>query len=221
MSYLPHPISTVIFADGEVPSEELASYVLSRASQVIVTDGALSNYYRLTERDPEVVIGDGDSVSTELLERHHLTFTRVDDQMTNDLTKAVHHALRKGWRSITILGGTGLREDHTVANIFLLMDYYESGAEVQMVSDYGTFVPFSGERFFDVPQGLEVSFFSQDHLPMSAEGVTYPFHKAIYPKHWQMTLNSVTECPIRLEAEGIALLYVASERYVPREEVKV
>ncbi len=36
-----------------------------------------------------------------------------------------------------------------------------------------------------------------------------------------MTLNSVTECPIRLEAEGIALLYVASERYVPREEVKV
>ena len=101
------------------------------------------------------------------------------------------------------------------------MDYYESGAEVQMVSDYGTFVPFSGERCFDVPQGLEVSFFSQGHLPMSAEGVTYPFHKAIYPKQWQMTLNSVTECPIRLEAEGIALLYVASERYVPREEVKV
>lgn len=51
MRYLPHPISTVIFADGEAPSEELASSVLSRASHVIVTDGALSNYYRLTERD--------------------------------------------------------------------------------------------------------------------------------------------------------------------------
>ena len=135
MRYLPHPISTVIFADGEAPSEELASSVLSRASRVIVTDGALSNYYLFTERDPEVVIGDGDSVATELLERHHLTFTRVDDQMTNDLTKAVHHALRKGWRSITILGGTGLREDHTVANIFLLMDYYESGACLLYTSD--------------------------------------------------------------------------------------
>ena len=45
MRYLPHPISTVIFADGEAPSEELASSVLSRASRVIVTDGALSNYY--------------------------------------------------------------------------------------------------------------------------------------------------------------------------------
>ena len=56
---------------------------------------------------------------------------------------------------------------------------------------------------------------------MSAEGVTDPFHKAIYPKHWQMTLNSVTECPIRLEAEGIALLYVASERYIPRDEITI
>lgn len=222
--FLRYPVETVVFAHGTPPSKELADALLTRATQVIVTDGALTDYLRLTDRLPEVVIGDGDSVSRELLERHGLTFIRIDEQLTNDLTKAVMYALGRGWQTITILGGTGRREDHTIGNIFLLEDYHEAGARVQMVSDYGTFVPFTGRLEAEIPLGREISLFSQDHRPMSAEGVAYPFDKdrgSTFDRMWQMTLNSVTEVPIRLETEGRALLYVACEDYIPRSEIEV
>lgn len=221
MNRLHYPIDTVILAHGEEPSQELADLILPRARRIIVTDGALANYYHLTTREPDVVIGDGDSVSPVLLREHRLTFTRIDEQMTNDLTKAVTYALREGWRRITILGGTGLREDHTIGNIFLLLDYLEMGAEVQMLSEEGIFVPFSGRLEVELPLGQEISLFAQDRQPMSARGVAYPFEHKVFPKLWQMTLNSVTESPVVLETEGVALLYVAQEKYTPRESITV
>lgn len=221
MRYLHHTIETVILAHGAEPSRALADLILPQASRIIVTDGALDNYYHLTTREPDVVIGDGDSVSPELLREHRLTFTRIDEQMTNDLTKAVTYALREGWRRITILGGTGLREDHTIGNIFLLLDYLEAGAEVQMLSEEGIFVPFSGRLEVELPIGQEISLFAQDRQPMSARGVAYPFERKVFPKLWQMTLNSVTESPVVVETAGVALLYIAREKYVPRENITV
>lgn len=221
MRYLYHPIETVILAHGAEPSQALVDLILPQASQIVITDGALESYYHLTTREPDAVIGDGDSVSPELLREHRLTFTRIDEQMTNDLTKAVTYALREGWRRITILGGTGLREDHTIGNVFLLLDYLEMGAEVQMLSEEGIFIPFSGRLKVELPIGQEISLFAQDRQPMSARGVAYPFEKQIFPKLWQMTLNSVTKSPIELETEGVALLYIAQEKYTPRESITV
>lgn len=221
MTRLHYPIDTVILAHGEEPSQELADLVLPRARHIIVTDGALANLYHLTDREPDVVIGDGDSVSGEMLEEHHLTFIRVDDQMTNDLTKAVTYALHEGWHRITILGGTGRREDHTIANAFLLLDYLEMGAEVQMVSEEGVFIPFGGRLEIDLPIGQEISLFAQDQQPMSARGVAYPFEHRVFPKLWQMTLNCATTSPVELETAGVALLYIAQEKYTPRDRITV
>jgi thiamine pyrophosphokinase len=220
-TFLHYPIDTVVFAHGAPPSPELAAQVLPAARRVLVTDGALTNYLDLTDRLPEVVIGDGDSVSPELLREHGLTFTRIDEQMTNDLTKAVTHALAKGWGPITIIGATGLREDHAISNAFLLLDYLDAGAKVQMVTDYGTFLPFAGRLELDLPIGQEISLFAQDHKPMSAAGVAFPFERKTFTRMWQMTLNIVTESPVRLETEGEALLYVAREQAVPRDKIKI
>ena len=61
----------------------------------------------------------------------------MEDQEINDLTKSVRFAHTQGYREVLILGATGLREDHTLGNISLLMDYAHLFKRVEMLSDYG------------------------------------------------------------------------------------
>ena len=59
------------------------------------------------------------------------------DQETNDQTKAVNYLMEKGFRRIAIVGATGRREDHTLGNISLLMEYMRMGQKYVMYTDYG------------------------------------------------------------------------------------
>ena len=56
---------------------------------------------------PNMIIGDGDSLSVEnrMLYKDRLLY--VADQETNDLTKAIRFLLGKNFRNVVILGATG------------------------------------------------------------------------------------------------------------------
>lgn len=202
----------LIVAHGKVYRDRTTHRLLREADHVIVCDGALSRYINVTTRKPDIVIGDGDSVVKEDLERVGVDFVLVEDQETNDLTKAVNYALDKGWHEISVVGATGRREDHTVGNIFLLPEYMRAGARVRFYSKHGMMMPFEGSITLDLLRGQGISIFATEHKPMSARGVMYPFENRVFTQLWQATLNQVTEPIVELYSEGPALVYVSAER---------
>ena len=132
----------VILANGEYPTHVLPLKILEEAKFVVCCDGA-ANEYILRGHTPDIIIGDGDSLSPENKTRFSDIIHHIADQETNDQTKAVHFLQEKGYQRIAIVGATGKREDHTLGNISLLLDYMKSGMEVRTVTDYGVFIPAS------------------------------------------------------------------------------
>ncbi|MDO5035708.1 MAG: thiamine diphosphokinase [Porphyromonas sp.] len=207
--YLPQ---AVVVAHGEMVGDAETQRLLEQSEHVVVCDGALERYLELTDRMPDAVVGDGDSVQEELLTKLGLTMVQVAEQETNDLTKSVRYALEQGWRRLSIVGGTGKREDHMLGNFSLLADYhFELGAEVRMSSQYGLFVPFTGELTVDLIRGQQLSFFALEQVPMSVEGVLYPFEGQVFDRLWQATLNEALGGEVRVHAAGRAMIYISND----------
>lgn len=133
LSFVPE---AVVVGNGEFPSHPFPLSVLDQAPCVVCCDGG-TNALVESGRVPSWIVGDGDSLSEENRIRFQDRIHRVPDQETNDQTKAVSFLASQGIRRIAILGATGKREDHTLGNISLLMEYQQMGLEVVMLTDYG------------------------------------------------------------------------------------
>lgn len=198
---------TVILASGLFPTTERALRYLREADFLACCDGA-ANDCVAAGFEPDVIVGDGDSIAPNVMERYADRVVRIAEQETNDLSKTFHHCLQLGRRdSFVILGATGKREDHALANLALLMDYAEEHADVMMVSDFGTFYPCCDTKRLSVNPGQEVSIWNFGASYFSAEGLMYPLYD--FTKLWQGTLNVATRPDIAVHAKGNFLLYVA------------
>ena len=148
----------VSVANGRFPSAELPLRLLKEAKTIIACDGAVKTLYEKGIH-PDAIVGDLDSIPAGLRERYADRIHHVEDQEINDLTKSVRFAHTQGYREVLILGATGLREDHTLGNISLLMDYAHLFKRVEMLSDYGLFTPILETTSFASYPGQQISIF--------------------------------------------------------------
>ena len=187
-----HPTTIAIVAAGEFPRSASVLRLLDEADMIVCCDSAAVALVA-SGREPDLIVGDMDSLPAELLERYASRIRTVTEQDDNDLTKAFRTAMEFSPTRIHILGATGLREDHTLGNISLLARYAaETGSkcEIDLVSDYGTFVAARGGRTFASIPGQEISIFAFDNsLRMTAEGLEYPLDGVVFDSLWKATLN--------------------------------
>ena len=187
-------MTTVILANGEFPYSERTAALLKQADRIICCDGAAE---RLLAAGivPDLIVGDMDSLPLPLQERFAGIIRPDKDQETNDLTKAFKAAVDPLPEAIHILGATGKREDHTMANVSLLADYAAelagSGCDIDMITESGVFRAFCAkDAVFSCPAGIEISIFAFDNsLRISCEGLLYDTSKVAFDTLWKATLN--------------------------------
>lgn len=196
----------VILADGEFPVHKRALAVLKGCRKVICCDGAAAKLISSGIRYPDYVVGDLDSLLPELLESLGDRVVRVAAQDTNDLTKAFDFAVSKGFEKITILGATGLREDHTLGNISLLMSYSEK-ADVEMLTNFGRFVALRETTTLASFAGQQVSIFSLNpDVPLTFSGLKWDIENRPLKSWWEGTLNEAVSDHFTVSFEGAAVV---------------
>ena len=195
----------VIVAGGEFPTAPQPLEILQSAPYVVCCDGAADRYIA-TGRVPDAIVGDGDSISAENREKFAHLLHIISEQESNDQTKAVRYLLEHGMRRIAIVGATGRREDHTIGNISLLIEYARKGSEVCSFTDHGVFVPCNGTTTHKCRKGQQVSIFSITARDLSAEGLLYPIYD--FNNWWQGTLNECTGDEFTIKATGEYLLFI-------------
>lgn len=204
--------TAVIIGNGEFPKKEYPGYVISRADYLVCCDGALAKYLRNSEkifgrlREPDAVIGDMDSLGAALKRRYGHLIVHEAEQETNDQTKALRHIIRNvpDVSEIYITGATGLREDHTIGNISLLMEYTRafdlSGINITMVSDYSVIFPITDSIELDCGTGRRISILTPDNsLRIKSKGLEWPTDDVIFDNWWKATLNRASEDTVKLE----------------------
>lgn len=207
--------TAVIVGNGQFPKKEYPLYLLESADYVVCCDGALDTYLRHFSgrnlRRPDVVIGDMDSLSKKTAERFRDIAVKIDEQETNDQSKAFHYILEHfpDVDTIHILGATGKREDHTIGNLSLLMEYAREmrrqdcgrTVSVDIVSDWSTAFAITDTCTLDVGEGRSVSIICPDNsLNIKSEGLVWPTDNVVFDNLWQATLN-------RASADRISLTF--------------
>ena len=198
---------TAILANGNFPSNPLALSILNNCKYLVCCDGATNNLTN-TSRLPDAIVGDCDSLSEENQIRFADIIHRIPEQETNDLTKAVRFCLKQGRKELTILGATGKREDHTIANISLLCEYMND-ADVEMITSYGVFNGIGSTSLFESYKGQQVSLFCIDQSIVTSHNLLYAIEKRIFTNWWQATLNESTSDEFTIETNGRMIVYRA------------
>ena len=201
--------------NGQFPKKEYPLYLLESADCVVCCDGALDTYLRHFRgrnlRRPDVVVGDMDSLSKKTAERFRDIAVKIDEQETNDQSKAFHYILEHfpDVDTVHILGATGKREDHTIGNLSLLMEYAREMRRqdcgrtvfVDIVSDWSTAFAITDTCTLDVGEGRSVSIICPDNsLNIKSEGLVWPTDNVVFDNLWQTTLN-------RASADRISLTF--------------
>ena len=195
----------VIIGGGEYPKTDIPLNIIKNTPYIVCCDGAADSFIAMGAI-PNAIVGDGDSISSENRERFSHLLHIISEQESNDQTKAIRFCLEQGKKRIAIVGATGKREDHTIGNISLLIEYARAGVEVSSFTDYGVFIPCNGNTTHRCRKGQQVSIFSITAKNMSAEGLLYPIYD--FTNWWQGTLNECTSEEFTINAEGEYLLFL-------------
>ena len=211
----------VIICDGNFPKTEYPRYLIRCADFIVCCDGALTKFIRNskgifgTERLPDLVIGDMDTLSVQMQKKYASIIIKENEQDHNDQTKAIRWVLNniRDIEAIHILGATGGRADHTIGNLSLLMEYTRmfdlKDIILESVSDEGTAFPITDTFEFECGQGREISIFSPDNtLKIKSTGLEYPTEDVVFDNWWKATLNKAAEDKVKLEFshKSIALI---------------
>lgn len=191
---------TVVVANGEVPDSELSLSILNDKRRIVCCDGALQKLLSINII-PDVVVGDGDSLDREELSRHNIPYHADRSEEYNDLQKALKYCMANGYDDVLLLGCSGLREDHFIANLSILVMYSEK-MRLAMLTEHGVFNVMRGTSMFRSVPGLQVSVFPSNlHTRLSFSGLKYPVNNRSFNWLWEGSLNEALGDAFTVEAD--------------------
>lgn len=195
----------VILANGEYPWHQQPLTVLENAPYIICCDGAADTLLQ-HGRQPEAIIGDGDSIHAATRSQYQAIFHHRPDQNSNDQSKAVTFALQQGKTAPAIVGACGKRDDHALANIALLMHYLQQGYCIPSFSNYGVFIPARDNTTFISHPGQQISVFNFSARDMQSQGLRYGLYDLQY--FYQGALNEALADTFTINACGDYLVFL-------------
>lgn len=173
----------IVIVSGGTISEQVLKHIQDTDYLIGADQGALTLIeYGLT---PDLALGDFDSVSEDQLIRIQLNskqFNSCDpvDKNYTDTELALQRAIRMQPSSILLLGATGTRFDHTLANIHLLRSALAHHIPMAILDDHNKIqlldssltITQEGYKYVSLlPLSMEVS-------GIDLDGFAYPLHQA-------------------------------------------
>ena len=218
--------TAVIIGGGEFPRKPYPRELVLRADVIVCCDGnALKAFLRNRKsifgdesREPDAVVGDMDSMTPALIRKYARLMVKVEEQDDNDQTKAYHFVLEHcpDVDTIHFIAATGKREDHTIGNLGLLMEYartVQTGhPSLDMVSDHSTAFVVTESCELYLGKGRRISLFSPDNtLTIKSKGLEWPTDGVVFDNWWPATLNRTSEDVVALELSHNSLVLVITD----------
>lgn len=133
------PMKCVIIASGDLDYTEQMIRLIKNAHLIICADGGAEHLKQMGIL-PHVLIGDFDSIAPEdkafLIENQVKILSFPPEKDKTDSALCIDYALDQKATDITLLGVTGTRMDHTLANIFLLKQMSQSNIPARIINAF-------------------------------------------------------------------------------------
>lgn len=132
-------MSTLIVTGGNVNTELLKKILEeNKFETIIAADKGLEALNKINVM-PNYIIGDFDSVNKTTLNQYEnknieITYLKPEKDFT-DTHMAIKLAIEKRAKHITIIGATGTRMDHTLANIHALNEALQNNVPTEIINE--------------------------------------------------------------------------------------
>ncbi|KNF08749.1 thiamine diphosphokinase [Gottschalkia purinilytica] len=115
------------------------SDILEKHDLLICADGGARHLYKQNIL-PDIIVGDLDSIGDKVLnyyKKKEVVFHKFPSEKDKtDTELAIDYAIEKGATEISLLGVTGTRLDHTLANIMLLYDLLNKNIKARIIDSH-------------------------------------------------------------------------------------
>ena len=169
----------LIISSGDVKNYRNLSETINKYDFILCADGGLRHAQYLGIK-PNAVIGDFDSISkesSEFADEHNIPMFKFPiEKDETDTELALKFMLEKGCKDITLLGATGSRVDHTLANIFLLKNLFAYNAIGKIVNDNNIIYFVNDKLELKKKEEYYISI-----IPISTGGITVCIEGFYYP----------------------------------------
>jgi len=147
----------VLLANGQEPSHSIPLKHLDNAGTIVCVDGGYEIAKKLNIQ-PTIVIGDFDSTNLKDVD-NSVRSIKDEDQDKSDLEKAIELCISEKISDITVIGSTGMRDDHNLANTLLIIRYLNQ-IEITIATNYYLINAFCGQKIFHSSIGTQISLIS-------------------------------------------------------------
>ena len=190
---------------------------IQKDDYIICADGGLDTALKASIT-PNLIVGDFDSVQNTEKFPQVETISLEVRKMDTDTMHCVDVALERGFSNFLLLGATGGRTDHLLANLSILI-YLSNKKAYGKISDRYNDVTILrlGKNIVETPVGTTVSIipFGDTFAEVSYKGMSYPLQKGIVKVEYPYTISNKTvtnNACITLHS-GRALLIIVHAKY--------
>jgi thiamine pyrophosphokinase len=168
-------LHALIVGNGSVPGQSLFEKEFEKCDYLIAADGGASACF-LYNRIPDVVIGDLDSYSAR--PDMDVKVILENSQETNDLEKAIQHAIDCDAKHIVVLGATGERLDQTLKNISVMVQFTDEISDLVLKDDLCWMRILPESYSFKTLPGTLISLFPVSGIVegITTRGLKYSLH---------------------------------------------
>ena len=195
----------VLVANGQRPSHPKIIQIIKDAEKIICID----NGYEIIKDlkiIPSVIIGDLDSVNLNEVDQS-VEIIKREDQNLSDLEKALNYCIEKGFSKVYLLASTGLRDDHNLANLILIIDFIEK-INVIILSDEYEIEAVKGKKEYKCKQNTQISIISiNEDNKITTGGLKYNLKDEVLKSRSHGISNSTIEGSFFIECVKPVLLF--------------
>lgn len=210
----------VIISGGHIDDVFALNYLEENKYDCMIAADSGMDYLHRNEIVPDIIAGDFDSVGSESL-AYFQGLNNVQVMKLNpikddtDTEYVIREAIRRGATEITILGATGTRLDHVLANVNLLGIGLEEGVLIELVDEHNRIrmVDSCVEIKKDEQFGSFVSVLpvKGDAKGVTLEGMKYPLKDAEVHAFSSLGVsNEIVEDTAKISVKQGVLLVIES-----------
>jgi len=173
----------VIIANGDLEYSEKTAGIIREAGLIVCADGGI-RHLKALRLLPHIIIGDFDSALPEdklyFEEKKIKIISYPSRKNETDMELCVAWALLNHATDITLLGATGTRLDHTLANIYLLKKLAGRGIPARIIDKHNTIHVVTDQIEFKGRPGEFLSLLpiTEKAAGIMIQGVEYPLANA-------------------------------------------
>lgn len=202
--------SVLLFLNGVPPSRQRIQTLVRHPAGIVCADGG-AHRARSIGLEPDLIVGDLDSLDGENDAFDKAEIVRISSQDNTDFEKTLDFILERGMDNFLVTSFSGGRLDQTLANIQIAYEYSRK-CHLVLADDEYLIVPVVRGLTENVRPDTQVSLVSmEDETIISTSGLAYELNRSRIPKGGHGISNRTTGTRMEIEVhEGGILVFIRS-----------